>query len=119
MITIKLWLQGSWLQLNYDYILKCNDYIIDYNYKLRFPQVWNLVGVLGPGKKIGPNGSYKQLLKWGSMGEMSQQGQGVNKAHPCTGVRGAPHAAGLNELGCSLALIPTTEDMILGMQVPG
>ncbi len=47
------------------------------------------VGVLGPGKKLGPNGSYKQLLKWGSMGEMSQQGQGVNKAHPCTGVCGA------------------------------
>ena len=78
-------------------------------------------GVLGPEKKLGPNGSDKQLLKWGSMGEMGWQGQGLNKAQLCTWVYvcGAPHAAGLNELCCSLALIPTTEDMILRMQVQG
>ena len=50
------------------------------------------------------------------MGDMSRQGQGVNKGQPCTSVRGAPHAAGLNELCCSLALILTTKDMILRMQ---
>ncbi len=59
-----------------------------------------------PQKKIRPNGSYKQLLKWGSRGETSWKGQGVNKAQPCTGVHGTLHAAGLNELCCSLALIP-------------
>ncbi len=47
------------------------------------------VGVLGPGKNLSgrtqpANVSYEQLLKWGSMGEMSRQGQRVNKAQPCT-----------------------------------
>ncbi len=73
---------------------------------------WSRWVGIGPGKKLGPNGSYKQLLKWGTMGETRRQGQGVNKTHPCTGVRGAPHAASLNELCSSLALTPATEDMI-------
>ena len=75
------------------------------------------VGVLDHGKKLGPNGSYKQLLKYGGQWE-SRQGHG-GKAQPCTGVRGAPRAAGLNELYCSLALIPATEDMMLRIQVLG
>ncbi len=37
--------------------------------------------MLGPGKKLAPNGSYKQMLKWGSMGEISRQGQGVKPSH--------------------------------------
>ena len=50
---------------------------------------------------------------------MSRQGQGVNKAQLCTGLHGTPHAAVLNELCCSLALMLATEDMILRIQVPG